>query len=136
MTLLYLKRITCISVLLVVHAALLPQLYSSMSFSTKMDAILHQPQSLPRVEALPPPPAPITIHAYTMMKRPIQDIAVGLGGDKGAGGEVFHSWRQMSHATSAPPPPTQCKHRRTQIQQLWQQTKTICIQQYDRFKVQ
>lgn len=29
-----------------------------------------------------------------------------------------------------PPHPTQCQHRCTQIQQLWQQTKTICIQQY------
>lgn len=98
MTLLYIKHITCISVLLVVLAALLPQLDSSTSFSTKMDTILHQPQSLPRVDPH---------RSLSTMKRPIQDIAVGLRGDKGADGEVFHSWRQMSHAappTHAQPP--------------------------------
>lgn len=86
---------------------------------------------LPPASVITPSGPLITINYYSVMKPSIQDIAVGLGGDKGAGGEVFHSWRQMSVLH---PPPTQCKHRRTQIRQLWQQTKTVCIQ-YDQFKV-
>lgn len=120
---------TCILVLLVVHAAFLQQLYSPMSFSTKMDAIFHQPHSLPIVDPPPHPPPdhyPRLHHDETAPYRILLWVWVVI---RGLAGRCFTVGDRCP--TPLPPPhPTQCQHRRTQIQQLWQQTKTICIQQY------